>query len=106
MADKTAPQITFNLDSLERNEADRPPFVVAVDGRAITLTDPQELDWLDLATIEDDPSRFIGLCIEDDADREFFFNSRVPAWKINKMVQAFQQHYGITDRGNRSASRR
>lgn len=99
--------VTLDLDSLERGtDAGRPPFVVNVNGRKIALTDPQEADWIDLAAIEDDPVRFVGLCIEDDADRDHFYETRIEAWKVNKMIQAFMKHYGVTNRGNRGASPR
>lgn len=87
--------ISLDLDTLEREDA-RPPFVVKVEGREITLGDPEDIDWQDLVEIES-PAEFIRFCATKE-DRDFLLSQKVPGWKFSKLMEAYQQHYGIDEK--------
>lgn len=102
--DKSAPKVNLSLDDLEK-ENPKEPYRTSLRGRVIELADPQDIDWLELMDIEDDPARFIVLCMSDD-DARFFMDEPVPSWKINKLMDAFMQHYGLGARGKGRGLRR
>lgn len=105
----------FDLDALEREDTGD-AFTFSVAGREITLLDPQEMDWQDLATLNgEDASQFFGAAIEDDDDADFFLDQAMPAWKLDKLMTAYLKHYGMPTppksggsarRSNGSAKRR
>lgn len=97
-------QVDLSLDDLEK-ERTREPYRTKVEGRVITLNDPQDIDWLDLMNIEDDPTQFVIHCMSDD-DADFFMGLRIPAWKVNILMDAFMKHYGLGARGKGRGSRR
>lgn len=93
--------VKLNLDTYE-HEAERPePFAVVVGGKRIILNDPFYLDWQDAADV-DDPFELAEKCMSEE-DREHFLETRLPMWKLQKLVEAYQEHYGLGSRGNVSA---
>lgn len=105
--DKTAasePKVDLSLDDLEK-ERPRDPFRIAINKRTIELSDPQDIDWLDLADLEDDPARFVVLCMSED-DAEFFLAQALPSWKMNTLMESFMRHYGLGGRVKGRGSRR
>lgn len=104
MADNVTPmsKINLNLDTAER-EKSYEPFVVVIDGRSITMTDPAELDWKDLLAIEQ-PSEFFRHCMSED-DQAFLRKTNIPGWKFRLLLESYQRHYGLDIAGNRAASR-
>lgn len=91
MAEST-PKIVLNLDEFERKNT-KDPFTVVVGGKPITFTDPEEMDWEDLAEL-DSPGDFIDLCLNDE-DREHVYAQNLPAFKFKKLWEAYQQHYDL-----------
>lgn len=93
----TAPQITFNLDTVEKDPAEViEPFVVNIGGRAITMTDPSDLDWQDLEDIQT-PSGFLAFAVTAE-DRRHIAQQRIPGWKFGKLMEAYMQHYRMEER--------
>lgn len=94
---------TFDLDALEREGA-KEPFVVQIGGERANFSDPQELDWQELVTMNtEDPHQFLRAVIAPD-DQDKFFNAHMPAWKLNKLVEAYMAHYGMPMPGEVDAS--
>lgn len=102
MSDDTKP--TLDLDALEREGAVAEKFTFTFGGRQYEMVDPQEIDWQDLLSGLRNPAMFIRFAMSA-ADQKEFFGARVPAWKMNRLMEAYQQHYGIPDLGNASALR-
>ncbi len=92
MAPAASNKIAVNLDELERKNP-KDPFVAVIGGREITFTDPEEMDWEDLAAL-DSPGDFVDMCTTDD-DREHIYNQKLPAFKFKKLWEAYQQHYDL-----------
>lgn len=106
MAEQSKPFV-FDLDAVENERKDEQKFIAKVNGRQITFINPKDANWLDLADLSDDPAEFVALCVEDDADSAFLMSEDIPAWRMDKLIEAFMRHYGMNvRRGNRNASRR
>lgn len=86
--------VNLNLDAVERPAEDRvDPFKVVVGGRVITMTDPEEIDWQDLLTIED-PIQFLEFCVSEE-DRDYLAEQKIPGWKFGHLIQGYQKHFKI-----------
>ncbi len=83
----------MDLDKMEREGA-RAPFDFVLEGKRYLMSDPQEVDWQDLLAAMTNPHMFFRLVLPPE-DRIQFFNTRLPAWKMNKLVDGYQEHYGI-----------
>lgn len=92
--DKPAP-VSLNLDTVEREGGDRPPFVFTLGGKRIQLADALELDWKILITAEKDPPQFYREAIMDDEQRKHFFAQKIPGWKMQRLMRSYFEHYGI-----------
>lgn len=104
MNDDTKPALALDLDALER-EGDRPgPFLFQHEGVTFTMLDPEDVDWQDLLSGMRNPALFIRYAMPVE-DQKVFFAKRVPAWKMNKLMQGYQEHYSIPDLGNVNALR-
>ena len=91
------PMVDLDLDTVERPEKDQiRPFVFNLAGRQITMTDPAELDWLDLAELEN-PVELIRHCCSRE-DRDHIVAQAMPGWKLGKLVEAFMQHYRLEEK--------
>lgn len=96
-------KIHFNVATAER-EKTYEPFVLALsDGSTIVMTDPRELDWQDLLTIEN-PADFFRFCVSDE-DKDKLRKEKIPGWKFNDLITEYQLHYGLGDKGNGAGSR-
>lgn len=106
MATDKSPDISvdLSLDDLEK-ENPRQPYRTKLRGRVITLNDPQDIDWLILMDIEDDPTQFVTNCMSEE-DAEFFMEEPLESWKVNRLMEAFMRHYGLGSRGKGRGSRR
>lgn len=106
MAADKSPDISvdLSLDDLEK-ENPRTPYTTKVAGRVITLNDPQDIDWLVLVDIEDDPTLFVTNCMSEE-DANFFMDQRIESWKVNILMDRFMKHYGLGSRGKGRGSRR
>jgi hypothetical protein len=89
--------IDLNLDTVER-EKSYSPFRVNVGGRVVTMTDPSEFDWKDLANI-DQPVQFFKYACDADT-RRYLLQQNIPGWKVGKLIEAYMAHYGLEDKGN------
>lgn len=94
----TPGKVDFNLDTYEREGEIPEPFSMVVAGRRITLADPHEMPWQDLADI-DDPFEVVDKFMTP-ADAKFFLEQRIEAFKLQGFMRAFQTHYGIGTPGN------
>lgn len=83
----------LDLDTLEREGAPQ-PFDFIHDGKRYMMSDPKEVDWQDLIAAMSNPHMFFRLVLPAE-DRQTFFESRLPAWKMNILMQRYQDHYGL-----------
>lgn len=85
----------FDLDALEREDGVE-PFVAQINGKPITMADPKDIDWQDLVTVNtDDAVQLFEAAITNEDELEHFYASSVPAWKLDKLVEAYLTHYGM-----------
>lgn len=101
IADKPAP-VAINLDTLELEKGNDVPFVAVIAGKRLTFTDPTEIPWQDLAGLEN-PYEFADVALEDEGERETFLETRVPVKKIQALMKAYRDHYGLGEAGNGDA---
>jgi hypothetical protein len=94
--------VTFDLDALEREGAVAEQFTFQYEGESFTMLDPQDIDWQNLLSGLRNPALFIRFAMPMEAQKRFFAK-QVPAWKMNKLMAAYQEHYGIPDLGNANA---
>jgi hypothetical protein len=97
-----AKKALFDLDALEREGAVSEAFTFQYEGEQFEMLDPQEIDWQNLLSGLRNPALFIRFAMPLDAQKRFFAK-QVPAWKMNKLMAAYQEHYGIPDLGNANA---
>lgn len=91
------PGVILDLDTVERPAKDiKPPFIVNVGERKITMTDPSEIDWRDLATVEI-PADLLRVAMTSD-DRAYLVGLALPAWKFNRLMEAYYTHYDLEDK--------
>lgn len=97
-------KVTLNLDSLEREDP-REPFSVVVAGKRIVMSDPADLDWKILLELrEDNPAQFFRHVVSAD-DQNHFRKAAIPGWKMRKLMEMYQEHYGLENLGNGAGSR-
>lgn len=89
--------VTLDLDAYERPaEEVIPPFVVRLGGRTVTMTNPEDIDWQDLLDIEN-PADFLRYCVDKD-DAKFILGLALPGHKFAKLMETYQEHYGIEEK--------
>ena len=103
----TPSKVNLNLDTLER-EAAPEPFFVVVGGKRYTFQDPEECDYRDLLESQEEyangnPRRAIELAIREE-DREAFFANRLPGWKLRTLFELYSEHFGLLGLGEADAS--
>lgn len=91
--DTSKPDVTLDLDALEREDRAL-PFRFLLNGNSYLLSDPQEIDWQDLLAAMASPQMFFRLVLPAD-QRESFFTSKVPSWKMRKLMDRYNDHYGL-----------
>lgn len=102
--EKVKSPVALDLDTLER-EGDTPgPFTFIHDGDTYSMVDPQEVDWQDLLSGLRNPVLFVRFAMSAE-DQKRFFAKHVPAWKMNKLMGAYSDHFGLPDLGNANALR-
>ncbi len=101
-AKKTA--AVFDMDALEREGEVPEAFTFQYEGDTYTMLDPQEIDWQNLLSGLRNPALFVRFAMPLK-EQQRFFAKQVPSWKMNKLMQAYQDHYGLPDLGNASALR-
>jgi hypothetical protein len=95
---------TLDLDALEREGAVAEPFTFQHDGKTYSMLDPQAIDWQALLSGLRNPALFVRFAIPI-SDQKDFFGAKVPAWKMNKLMEAYTSHFNLPDLGNASALR-
>lgn len=88
----------LDLDKLEREGAVG-PFDFQLEGKRYIMSDPQEVDWQDLLSAMQNPTMFFRLVLPTD-DQQEFFRTRLPSWKMRKLMESYQDHYGLPTAGN------
>lgn len=91
------PGVVLDLDAAERDTKDvKDPFVVKVGDRKVTFTDPGDIDWRDLATVEIPADLFrVSLSKED---RNHLQDQNLPTWKFTKLMKAYYDYYDFEDK--------
>jgi hypothetical protein len=89
----TQPEVAFDLDVLERENAPA-AFYFRHLGERYLLVDPQEVDWQDLIIAIGDTYTFFRTIVPAD-DREKFFQSKMPSWKMRALMERYTEHYGL-----------
>lgn len=91
------PGVVLDLDTAERPEEEvKSPFVVNVSGKKITLKDPAEVDWRDLASVEI-PGDLLRVAMSNE-DRRHLQEAALPSWKFNKLMEGYYIHYDLEDK--------
>lgn len=94
---------SFDLDALEREDAPE-PFAAMLGGQQFIFNDPQEMDWKEAVAIgPSDVTEFLVASLGPDQYEEFK-TKRLPLWKLIKLSEAVQKHYGMLPEGEDSAS--
>lgn len=88
----------LDLDSMER-EGTVGPFDFILEGKRYLMSDPQEVDWQDLMAAISNPVMFFRIVLPAD-DRAAFFAAKLPTWKMNKLMERYQEHYGLPSAPN------
>lgn len=94
--------VVLDLDQLERDGGPRPVFKFVLAGREWFLSDPTEIDWQDVMTMFMDPYDFFRKTLPADDITEFF-DTRIPAWKMNILMDRYSEHYGLPKPGEANA---
>lgn len=97
-------RVSLNLNELEKEDP-REPFVVLMGDpeQEVTFIDSRDLDWEVLETMAG-PSDFMYNCLTGE-DFEFVRSQHLPGWKINRLWEDYQAHFGLGSRGNGRGSR-
>lgn len=91
------PGVILDLDIEERDPKEvKQPFVANVEGRKITLTDPSDVDWRDLASVEI-PADLLRVAMTRD-DRIYLQGLALPAWKFNRLMEGYYTHYDLEEK--------
>jgi hypothetical protein len=91
------PGVILDLDAEARDPKDvKPPFVAKVGERNITLQDPTEVDWRDLAAVEI-PADLLRVAMSRE-DRNYLQSLALPAWKFNRLMEAYYVHYDLEEK--------
>lgn len=91
------PGVILDLDLEQRPAKDvKPPFVVKVGGRKIPWADPAEIDWKKLASVQI-PADMLRVALSNE-DRAYLNEQDLPAWKFNKLLEAYSTHYDFEEK--------
>lgn len=91
------PGVILDLDLETRPAKDvKPPFVVNVEGQKVTLADPSEIDWRDLAVVEQ-PGDLLRVAMTRE-DRQYLQSLSLPGWKFNRLMEAYYAHYDLEEK--------
>ena len=87
-------KINFDLDTVERDAGElKEPFVVQLNGKTITMTDPSTLDWRDVMLMTN-PQDLIRLSLSE-ADRDHLQATGFESWKFGKLLAAYAEHFEL-----------
>ena len=106
-------EIMLNLDTLEREQVrgvpkKKPkPYRITFLGRALTFEDPLEIASPILMRMEETPERFFAAALSEDDFKHIMLNfDEIPGWKLQALMQGYQDYYGLDGQGNARGSRR
>ena len=102
-ANGAGPAASLDLDALEREGTNPPPFTFRLNGHTYTMVDRQEIDWQDLLTAMRNPIAFIKFAMSA-ADHALFLAERVPLWKMDILIESYFKHFGIPLPGEATGS--
>lgn len=110
MTSTAKPSSKLSLDTLDREVVEpgyqREPFVIEIGQQDITFTDPQELPWDVVVTMDSSPRRFFRAAIADLDQQRHVLKTELKLWQMKFLMEQFRDHYGIDAEGNDVASRR
>lgn len=105
--------IQLNLDSIEREQVrgiPKPkakPFAVSFLGTTLVFEDPLEIAAPILMRMEETPERFFRAALNDVHFEHIMANfDELPGWKLQALMQGYQDYYGLDGQGNARGSRR
>jgi hypothetical protein len=84
----------LDLDALEREGAAAQPFDFILGGKRYMMSDPQNVDWQQLISVMNNPHMFFRTVLPPE-DHRTFFDAQLPSWKMRKLMDEYQAHYGI-----------
>lgn len=91
------PGVILDLDTETRDPKDvKPPFIAKIGDRKVTLQDPTEVDWRDLAAVEI-PADLLRVAMTRE-DRNYLTSLALPAWKFNRLMEAYYTHYDLEEK--------
>lgn len=96
-ASKPGESVALDLDSLEREDR-REPFTFLHGGRVYEIIDPRDMDWQEQLRGMGDPIYFLQHAMSSD-DVKAFFETKTPAWKLDRITRAYQEHFGMPSLG-------
>ncbi len=94
--------VALDLDTLEREGGTQEVFKFRLHARDWILADPTEFDWQDVVVLFTDPYGFFRRTLPADDVAEFF-SHRIPAWKLNVLIERYIKHYGLPTPGEANA---
>ena len=106
----TAPKtkVALDLDKLEREGEQPEPFTFRHHDRVFTLSDPFEIDYKDIvelgSTGEFGQALMIRRLLGEEQYDALVKAGPLPQWKIEPLVDAWTEHYGMPGPGEASAS--
>jgi hypothetical protein len=100
----TVKTVLLDVNALEREDAPT-PFAVKVGTKKYRLVDPPELSVNDFLGITSNPASFLTAAVAEK-DRPAFTEAllAMPAWKVNQVVKAYREHFGLPEPGESDAS--
>lgn len=90
-------KVNLNLDQLERES--KAPFSFVHNEVRVEMTDPSEIDFKDLMTIEH-PANFLKFALSPEA-KKLLAETEMPGWKFNKIIEAYMEYYGLDPRAGK-----
>ncbi len=97
-----APVTHFDLDAVE-SEARAEVFTFTLGGEVFQMLPPEDADWQVTADISEGNGlrEFIAELLGDDYER--FAAHKLPARKLNALIDACTRHYGVTPGESRAS---
>lgn len=90
-------KVHLNLDTAER-PADQQfeLFATVINGRRIEISDPAEIDYKDLLTI-DTPLQFFRYTMAEE-DRDYLAAQNLKGWQLGLLLEQYLTHYRAEER--------
>lgn len=95
--------IDLNLDALDREGGTPAPYAVVLGGKRYVFGDLREMDWQRLLEALRNPYVLFEYVLSAD-DYAAFLKAELPAWKLNKLLEGYKEHYGLPSLGEAAAS--